>query len=137
LKRSDQQYNISQFANITFRAVSISLAEADCPYNSLQLLELGRGILANLQFEVRSNISILATLHPDLASQFQELRDLIDSPVLVDYPDSFISSAALDSSISITERHALVKKFDDLLRFIHSLDGFENFLRGQSQNCIA
>ena len=78
LKRSDQQYNISQFANITSRAVSISLADADYPYNSLQLLELGRGILANLQLEVRSDISVLAASHPDLAQQFQELRDRID-----------------------------------------------------------
>ena len=54
--------------------------------------------------------------------------------------DSFTSSAALDSSVSITERRTLVKKFDDLLRFIRSLDGFENFLRGPSESelrCLA
>ena len=80
LKRSDQQFNISQFANITSRAVSLSLADTDEPYESLQLLELGRGILANLQLEVRSDISVLAAAHPDLAQQFQELRDQIDPP---------------------------------------------------------
>ena len=80
LKRSDQQFNISQFANITSRAVSLSLANTDESYKSLQLLELGRGILANLQLEVRSDISVLAASHPDLAQQFQELRDQIDPP---------------------------------------------------------
>ena len=78
-----QQYNISQFSNITSRAVSISLADAEDPYNSLQLLELGRGILANLQLEVRSDISVLAASHPDLAQQFQKLRDQIDSPSVI------------------------------------------------------
>ena len=37
-------------------------------------------------------------------------------------------------------RRTLVKKFDDLLRFIRSLDGFENFLRGPSESelhCLA
>jgi hypothetical protein len=137
LKRSDQQYNISQFVNITSRAVSISLADADYPYNYLRLLELGRGILENLQLEVRSDISVLAASHPDLAQKFQALRDRIDSPINVDYLDSF-TSAALNSSI--TERLTLVKEFDDLLRFIRSLDGFEHFLRGPSESelhCLA
>ena len=140
LKRSDQQYNISRFSNITSRAVSISLADADYPYNSLQLLELGRGILANLQLEVHSDISVLAISHPDLTEQFQEFRDRIDSPVIMNYPDSFTSSVTLDSSVFITERHTLVKKFDDLLRSIRSLDGFENFLRGPAESelhCLA
>ena len=35
-------------------------------YKALQLLELGRGILANLQLEVRSDISVLAVDHPDI-----------------------------------------------------------------------
>jgi hypothetical protein len=41
LKHGDQQFNISQFANITSRAVSLCLASADNLYKSLQLLELG------------------------------------------------------------------------------------------------
>ena len=80
LKRGDQQFNISQFSNITSRAVSLCLADAEDAYKSLQLLELGRGILTNLQLEVRSDISVLAASHPDLAQQFQKLRDQIDPP---------------------------------------------------------
>ena len=123
MKRSDQQFNISQFSHITSRAVSLSLADAEDPYNSLQLLELGRGILANLQLEIRSDISELAASHPDLAQQFQELRDRIDSPsepfdssMIVDSSVTFNSSSVLDSSKFIAERRALVKQFDDLLQ---------------------
>src|SRR5947207_2671353 len=57
LKQSDQQHNISRFANITPRAVSVSLADSEDPFDTLQMLELGRGIIANLQLEVRSDIS--------------------------------------------------------------------------------
>ena len=135
LKRSDQQFNISQFANITSRAVSLSLADAEDPYKSLQLLELGRGILANLQLEVRSDISVLAASHPDLAQQFQELRNQIDPPsrtfessVIEDSSTTSNSTSIPDSSKSIAERRALFKQFDDLLRYIRSLQGFENFL---------
>ena len=58
----------------------MSLENVETPYKSLQLLELGRGILANLQLEVRSDISVLASSHPALAQKFKELRDQIDTP---------------------------------------------------------
>ena len=133
LKRSDAQFNISQFANITSRAVSLLLADKDDACTSLQLLELGRGILANLQLEVRSDISILASFHPDLAHQFQELREKIDPPSrtiefsVIEDPSTTFNS---DPSKAISERRALLKQFDDLLVYIRSLPGLENFLQG-------
>ena len=141
LKRTDQQHNISQFSNITSRAVSLYLEDAEDPYQSLQLLELGRGILANLQLEVRSDISVLAASYPDLAKRFQDLRDLIDppsstfgSPMIVDSSATSNSPFVLDSSKSIAERRALITQFDNLLRSIRSLQGFENFLQGPSES---
>jgi hypothetical protein len=138
LMRSDQQFNISQFANITSRDVSISCADADYPFNSLQLLELGRGILANLELEVRSNISELGADHPEFAQQFQELRNHIDSTsrtfesgILEDQLDGFNSTSNLSTFIS--NRRSLLKQFDDLLEHIRSLQGFENFLKGPSE----
>ena len=41
LKRGVQQFNISRFFNITSRAVSLHLEDAEDAYKSLQLLELG------------------------------------------------------------------------------------------------
>jgi hypothetical protein len=141
LKRRDQQHNISQFANITSRAVSICLEDAEGPYESLQLLELGRGILANLQLEVRSDVSVLAASHPDLAQQFQKLRDRIDPPSgTLDSSTTADSSAISDSSSVpnsskvIAKRRALFKQFDHVLQSIRSLEGFENLLRGPSES---
>ena len=141
LRRSDQQFNISQFANITSRAVSLQLADAEDPYKSLELLELGRGILTSLQLEVRSDISVLAASHPGLARQFLELRNQIDPPSgtfgssLVEESSAISNSTfIMDSSRSIAERRAPFKQFDDLLRDIRSLDGFEGFLRGPSES---
>jgi tetratricopeptide (TPR) repeat protein len=141
LKHSDQQFNISQFANITSRAVSLRLANADDLYKSLQLLELGRGILANLQLEVRSDISILEVSHPELANQFQELRDRIDfssgiseSSVIEDHFDISNSTSILNFSKSVAGRRALLKEFDDLLQYIRSIQGFESFLKGPSKS---
>ena len=140
LKRSDQQYNISQFANITSRAVALCLGDAEDPYKPLQLLELGRGILISLQLEVRSDISVLAASYPDLAKNFQELRDRIDSPETLDLSVIVGSSltsnppSTVDPSKPIAERRALIKQFENLLRSIRSLQGFENFLQGPSKS---
>ena len=132
LKRGDQQFNISQFANITARAVSLSVEYTDDLYESLQLLELGRGILANLQLEVRSDISVLATMYPELAKQFQNLRDQIDNPSGTSEDSLIISDPSL--SKTIVEGSRLVKKFDDLLNHIRSLKRFERFLQGPSNS---
>jgi hypothetical protein len=139
LKRNDQQFNISQFTGITSRAVSLSLINTDGPYKPLQLLELGRGVLANLQLEVRSDIS---ASHPDLARQFQKLRDQIDPPFRTfgssaneDSSTSFNSSSTPDPSKIISERRTLLKRFDNLLQDIRSLQEFENFLQGPWNEC--
>ena len=135
LKLSDQQFNISQFANITSRAVSLSIADSEDPYVSLQLLELGRGILANLQLEIRSDISVLAASHPNLAQRFQDLRERVDThSIIADSSFTFDSHRTMDLSVSVNERRSLLKEFDDLLRSIRSLHGFENFLAGPSKS---
>jgi tetratricopeptide (TPR) repeat protein len=70
LKHLDRQYNISKFAGLTSRAASVSLQCGEKPYIALQLLELGNGVLASLQLQVRSDILDLRESYPDLAQQF-------------------------------------------------------------------
>ena len=137
LKQTDAQFNISQFANLTTRAVSLSLANMDDPYKALQLLELGRGILANLQLEVRSDISVLAVDHPALAHQFQELRNEIDSPSRIS-AWAIIEDQSVDvnptSSTFIPTRRTLLNQFDDLMAEIRSLPGYANFLQSPAKS---
>jgi len=131
LKDTDARFNISQFANLTARAVSLCLAHMDDLYGSLQLLEHGRGILANLRLEVRSDISVLGTEHPELAQRFQQLRDAIDSAPrtfelgIIEHQTIGVNSASNFSALRI-----LSNQFDDLLKHIRSLRGFDNFLKG-------
>jgi len=137
LHGTDAQFHLSSFANITPRAVSLSLETEDA-YKCLQLLELGRGILANLKLEVRSDVSKLDNSHPDLARRFKELRDQIDPPAtevgnsIIDTPAAIASSSS-DASKSASKRRARIREFDKLLSFIRSQDGLENFLQGPSR----
>ena len=137
LKHTDAQFNISQFVNLTNRAVSLSLETMDDSYRALQLLEVGRGILASLQLEIRSDISVLAANHPELAHQFQELRNQIDSPsstlerTMIQDQSGRVTA---NSSRVISNRRTLLNQFDDLIVHIRSQHGFENFLQGPSKS---
>ena len=140
LKRTDAQFNISKFTDVTAKAVSLSLEDMDDPWKCLQLLELGRGILANLQLEVRSDISTLETHHLELARQFQELRDQIDCTSktiewgLTDGQSiGDVNSISYMSETFISHRQRLHQQFDDLLAHIRGLQGFDDFLKGPSE----
>lgn len=99
-------------------------------------------MIANLQLEVRSDISVLAASYPDIAHQFQDFRDRLNSPSRP-FESSVIENIsaisystrarAPDSSKLIVERRELVRQFDDLLQHIRMLQGFEDFLRGRSK----
>lgn len=84
----------------------LSLADAVDPYNSLQLLELGRAIMANLQLEVRSDISVLAAYHPNRAQRFHQLRQRLDPPSTT-LEASLIKESVAASDLSIRQRPLL------------------------------
>lgn len=131
LSQTDRQHSISLFAGITSRAVSVSLQCGDGPYKALQLLELGRGVLANLQLETRSDISVLEDSYPELARKFCNIRDKLDSPepgIQFEYKTS--EDITRKSS---NARQALTKQFDELVKAIRLLPGHEQFLRGPSE----
>jgi hypothetical protein len=121
IQRHDRQYNISQLAGIAARAASLSIEAGEDPYDSLELLETGRGILAHLQLETRLDISALQSLHPDLAKEFLELREKLD----LEPPPTI-------SVVEIQSRRFRTQEFEDLLTKIRQLEHFERFLLGPS-----
>jgi hypothetical protein len=123
LNELDRQYQISQFAGITSRAVSVSLQCGEFPYRALELSELGIGVLATLQLQVRSDILDLKESHPDLAQQFNDLRDQLDRP-----PSNFMPSTEPFSHPDSENHHILANRFGTLLAVIRQLEGFEKFL---------
>ena len=129
LNQRDRQYNIAQFAGITCRAVSVSLQCGEKPFQALQVSELGNGVLATLQLQVRSDVRDLQESHPDLARQFYDLRDQLDS-----VSNSFMQLAEHVSTSDSDYRRTLSNMFDKLLATVRKHDGFEQFLRAPSES---
>jgi hypothetical protein len=120
------QRNLSQFADITSTATSVYLECGEDPVKAVQLLELGRGIIANLQLGLRSDITALSAIHPELAQQFSHLRDHLDRAT----NRTEITNYVLDSM----NRYELSKQFNTLIGNIRQLRGLERFLLCPSES---
>lgn len=130
LKQGDQQRILSKFAGFTAEAVSILLDHGKDPYAALQLLELGRGVIASLTLQVRSDVSDLKLAHSDIAVQWERIRDELDRP-----PSTGIIASSLPGSLSDIERRThLSHQFDRLLDTIRQQKGFERFLLGPTES---
>lgn len=67
------------FNGIPSMAASISFQSDGCPYEALELIELGRGVLISLQIDIRTDITLLEESHPDSANRLKELRQKVGS----------------------------------------------------------
>jgi len=127
LKHTDKQYLLAEFAGLASMAAATTLNAGKEAYHALQLLELGRGVIAGLLMEVRRDISDLGQQHPDLAKSFTSLRDELDAPA--DRTISLIPSPNTSSWESQASRRLEAdQEFDKLLIKIRAQPGFENIL---------
>lgn len=128
LSQLDRQHQISQFAGVTSRAVSVSLLNGNTPAQALKLSELGNGLLTSLQLETRSDVTQLEEFNRDLAREFCNLREQLDPPLV-----NFTPSLSPSSSRDFETRRRLADRFDGILASIRQEKGFEQFLMGPSE----
>lgn len=115
LKQVDQQYMLATFAQTGIASMAAAVAlEAKCPASeALQLLELGRGVIASFLLETQTDVSDLQQLHPELAVEFTALRDKLDSPT---------------GSLPPTLFSETDQQFDAVIEAIRDKPDFEHFL---------
>jgi tetratricopeptide (TPR) repeat protein len=127
LKHTDKQDMLAAFAGLASMAAATALNAGKTSDHALQLLELGRGIIAGLLLEMRGDISDLKQQHPDLADEFVSLRDMLDSPV-----DQNTSLGSTDTMLSWESQASRSRdadqKFGETLTTIRAKPGFHNFL---------
>ncbi|KAI2621937.1 CHAT domain-containing protein [Hypomontagnella submonticulosa] len=132
LKHTDKQDTLTEFAGLASMAAATSLNEAgddeaEKAYRALKLLELGRGIIASVLMDMRTDISDLEYKHPMLAEEFVSLRDELDSPADRLLPLS-ISDDATSLESQAQRRREADQRFSKLIETIRKKSGFSNFL---------
>ncbi|KAH6984501.1 CHAT domain-containing protein [Ilyonectria sp. MPI-CAGE-AT-0026] len=80
LENSDKQHWLSGVAGLASDAAAIALNANKDPFDALQLLELGRGIISGSLNDIRADVDELVSSHPDLGKRYLALRQQLDTP---------------------------------------------------------
>ncbi|KAF8542386.1 CHAT domain-containing protein [Trichophaea hybrida] len=122
LGRMDQQYMIKSYAGLASDAAAAALRAGKSATVAVKLLELGRGVIANLQFETRTDLTDLRELHSDMANEFEHLRDDLDES------NSLPSVSMNPIAHGASRRHKTSLELDKMIDRIRGLPNFQNFL---------
>jgi tetratricopeptide (TPR) repeat protein len=125
LNNNDKQYILGRFAGLASMAAAISLKAGKDEHRALELLELGRCIIAGLLLEMRTDISLLKEQHSGLAAEFESLRDELDSPPGRAAP---LGDAAPSWESQANRRVEADQKFNEVIMKIREQSGLQNFL---------
>ncbi|KAF2675634.1 hypothetical protein K458DRAFT_381173 [Lentithecium fluviatile CBS 122367] len=125
LNNNDKQHILGEFAGLASMAAAVSLKAEKDKHCALELLELGRCIIAGLLLEMRTDISLLKEQHPGLAAEFESLRDELDSPPSKAAP---LGDAAPSWELQANRRFKADQKFNEVITKIREKSGFQNFL---------
>jgi len=122
LGQKDQQHMMKQYAGLASRAAAVALQAGKSATDALKTLEIGRGVIANLQFETRTDLTVLREQHPQVAKEFEQLRDDLDSS------NSGPLYSTEESKTVSSQRHATSLELEKTVNRIRLLPNFERFL---------
>jgi hypothetical protein len=137
LSRRDQEYLISEFSGLPGTAAAILLEAGREPTMVLEILEIGRGVIANLRLELRSDITELENLNSDearaLALEYRNLRERLDSSETV---TEFSEDRDINAAIRMKslQRNELALQFGETLTKIRRFPGLGRFLLGPTES---
>lgn len=129
LSRDDQQFLLSQFSAMASDAAACLLEVTKKPARALTTLESGRGIIASLMIDSRSDVSDLRDKDIHLFNQYIELRDAVSRSINEFSNATSGGGAASEKAVA----NALSRRVEDehklklLEEDIRKLEGFERF----------
>ncbi|KAH6953787.1 CHAT domain-containing protein [Ilyonectria sp. MPI-CAGE-AT-0026] len=123
---NDREHMLAKFVGLASTAAAVTLNAGKDAYDALKLLELGRGIIANLLMDMRGDVSDLKQMHSGLADEFISLRDELDSTA--GSPSSSLPSSSTSSLESQAKRRREAdQKFTEIIAEIRAQPGFGSF----------
>lgn len=126
LKSEDKQYLLSTIPGLASLAPAVALNAGKKPEEALNLVELGRGVIAGLLLEMRTDISDLRDEDDELATEFMSIRDQLDSAG--DELAELSSAPSWDLNAKSRRRLELDRQYDEVIGKIRHLEKFRRFL---------
>ncbi|KAF2804516.1 uncharacterized protein BDZ99DRAFT_544163 [Mytilinidion resinicola] len=125
LGNNDKQHMLGQFSGLASMAAAIWLKAGKDEHLALELLELGRCVIAGLLLEMRTDISDLKQQYPMLAAEFETLRNKLDSPPS---ETTLLGDTASPWKVQANQRLEADKRLKELITEIRGQPDFQNFL---------
>jgi tetratricopeptide (TPR) repeat protein len=122
MTRVDQQYILSNIPAISSLAASVSIQANESPAKALTLLEAGRGLMARISTELRTDLEDLKIAAKTLAEEYLDLREQLRNPS----KPATTGETALDQFSQRLEISKILANKEDEIR--RSVPGFERFL---------
>lgn len=131
--RDDLQHTLRELWGIASLASSVYIKAGRPPIEVLQALEQGRGVVAGLMMDFRSDLSDLKDKHPEVEARYGKLRQKIVDIQQVKGP-AFQEVSAPNYALRDAERHRLFLQLHEIETEVRGLSGFERFLLPPSKN---
>ncbi|KAH7131135.1 hypothetical protein EDB81DRAFT_906012 [Dactylonectria macrodidyma] len=128
LENSDKQHWLSGIAGLASDAAAVALNAHKDPFDAVQLLELGRGIISGSLNDIRADVEELVSSHPNLRERYLALRQQLDTPTQLNPIQQ--EPARQDPSQGIVSS---MNEHMSIRGRIHSCPGFEDFLLAPSE----
>ncbi|KAF2009745.1 hypothetical protein BU24DRAFT_497306 [Aaosphaeria arxii CBS 175.79] len=126
LDENDRQYQLSGLSNMSMYAC-LAFIMQNKPDEAVEILEAGRGVMANIAMRQHDRVPILKEKNPDLHGRYTELRNSLSQSV----PSQRSRTVDL-----IKQRRMDQERFEQLEEEIRQLPGLENFNRTMSAKQI-
>ncbi|KAK5659620.1 hypothetical protein OQA88_824 [Cercophora sp. LCS_1] len=141
---ADQKFLLSHFSNFASDAAAIALTAGKPPFDALQLLELGRGVLSGSLSRLYLDVSELSEKHPGLATRYTELRDEVDrraKSAEIPRPKGLLTPRRPGQMFTTRESEAdrtynAGRDLENLVAEIRNLTGFQDFLLPPSKSIV-
>ena len=123
LQNSDKQYLLASIAGLASDAAAVSLNAGHPPFDAIQVLELGRGVITGSLNEMRADISNLQRQHPEIAEEFIKLRNQLDA-------------SAASTQCEVDQRYNASRTLEKLVKGIRAMPDFSRFLLAPTEDEI-
>jgi hypothetical protein len=102
-------------------------------YEAIRLLELGRGVIIASLNEMRTDISDLQQKHPQLADEYNSLRNQLNTPTVLTRQVSGLGEPAVFIHRA-DQRHNADQRLKQIIEEIRKVPGFDRFLMDPTED---
>ncbi|KAL2670138.1 hypothetical protein Neosp_015019 [[Neocosmospora] mangrovei] len=124
LDNEDRQNSLGEIAGLASDAAAVAIQCEDVAA-ALDLLEQAQGLLGASLEEIRTDVLDLREVHPELAHDFERLRDELARPVVLNQTTDEMASRESQA----LRRYDAGKEFDKVVEHVRQLPSFKDFLQ--------